>query len=287
MLNDNDISGLDLLKQIQEEDYRLSQEKKARIEMIAQQNRANAKIEKERREAMDEAQNREMRSQVRNIEYLCSYQELIDAVEKGFPEYTQPPPLDLVNLNYRYYYTVETLPAHWFYIDDLKEELGYGRFSIEKLYSVEPSEYQYLLEDHPRLANGASNYKPIGYITVKKIMDGDGSVLGVKTDNPDLLELFSEILTRISIPQKKMGNTVKSKNKKILRRGPNLDTREKIRNLAKNREDQISANQLIVGWVKSCEKVGINHATAKFNAPILRSKWTDRTYHWNEDQENW
>jgi len=75
--------------------------------------------------------------------------------------------------------------------------------------------------------------------------------------------------------------------KTIAKRGPNLETLEKIKQLAKNREEQISKNKLISGWVISCQNVGINSETARINAPILRSKWSDKSYHWNEQDENW
>lgn len=74
---------------------------------------------------------------------------------------------------------------------------------------------------------------------------------------------------------------------KASRRGPNLDTREKIRNLAKDRQERISENKTILGWVKSCENAGVNSETAKLNAPTLRSNWGDKKYQWREDQEDW
>jgi|GEM_PF-4106821 len=104
-----------------------------------------------------------------------------------------------------------------------------------------------------------------------------------KEDANNDLQAIKNELNQIKQALKSKPN---KKNAKLHQK-PNTGTREKIRELAKIREDAISKNKPINGWVASCQIAEINSETARINAPNLRANWYIKTYHWREDLENW
>jgi hypothetical protein len=102
-----------------------------------------------------------------------------------------------------------------------------------------------------------------------------------------LLSKMADMSAEMLMLRNKLEELGQSKKASSIKRGPNLETRRKIRELAQKREDEINRHKPINGWVNSCQVVQIDPQTARNNAPNLRANWNDTTYHWTEEMEGW
>ncbi len=63
------------------------------------------------------------------------------------------------------------------------------------------------------------------------------------------------------------------------RRGPNLPTFRKIRELADYREQYRKEKSRLPTWTSACQKLRMNYRTVKRHAPELLEKWNDEDFH--------
>ncbi len=71
--------------------------------------------------------------------------------------------------------------------------------------------------------------------------------------------------------------------KKRGQRGPNVTTVDKIRRLAKYRNESIRDRGTIPIWSSSCNHLQIDRKTVRKYAPELHKKWDDKDYKWDDN----
>jgi hypothetical protein len=64
------------------------------------------------------------------------------------------------------------------------------------------------------------------------------------------------------------------------RRGPNLPTIQKLRELGDYRERYRKQKGKLPTWISACRQIGINYRTVKRHVPELLERWNDKDFQW-------